>query len=73
MDHLKDAGINACWLSPIFASPQIDIGYDVSDFYTIEPDYGNMTDFDNLIARASELGVKLMLDFIPNHTSGEIA
>lgn len=64
MDHLKDAGIDACWLSPIFASPQYDTGYDVSDFYTIEPDYGNMTDFDNLLAKAKELGVKLMLDFV---------
>lgn len=69
LDHLKDAGIDACWLSPIFASPQVDTGYDVSDFYTIEPDYGNMTDFENLIAKAKTLGIKLMLDFIPNHTS----
>lgn len=69
MDHLKDAGIDACWLSPIFASPQVDTGYDVSDFYKIEPDYGDMADFDNLMAKAKELGIKLMLDFIPNHTS----
>ena len=69
MDHLKDAGIDACWLSPIFASPQVDTGYDVSDFYKIEPDYGDMADFDNLMTKAKELGIKLMLDFIPNHTS----
>lgn len=69
MDHLRDAGMDACWLSPIFASPQIDTGYDVSDFYTIEPDYGTMADFDNLIKRSNELGIHLMLDFIPNHTS----
>lgn len=69
MDHLKDAGMDACWLSPIFASPQVDTGYDVSDFYTIEPDYGTMEDFDNLITKANEVGVRLMLDFIPNHTS----
>lgn len=69
LDHLKDAGIDACWLSPIFASPQVDTGYDVSDFYKIEPDYGDMGDFDNLMAKAKELGIKLMLDFIPNHTS----
>lgn len=71
MDHLKDAGFDACWLSPIFASPQVDTGYDVSDFYTIEPDYGTMQDFDNLITRANQLGVRLMLDFIPNHTSDQ--
>lgn len=69
MDHLKDAGIDASWLSPIFASPQVDTGYDVSDFYKIEPDYGDMNDFDNLITKARELGINLMLDFIPNHTS----
>lgn len=61
--------MDACWLSPIFASPQVDTGYDVSDFYTIEPDYGTMEDFDNLITRANQLGIRLMLDFIPNHTS----
>lgn len=71
LDHLKDAGIDACWLSPIFASPQVDTGYDVSDFYKIEPDYGDMDDFDNLMAKANELGIKLMLDFIPNHTSDQ--
>lgn len=69
MDHLKDAGIDACWLSPIFASPQVDTGYDVSDFYTIEPDYGTMEDFDNMIKKSNDLGIRLMLDFIPNHTS----
>lgn len=69
MDHLKDAGMDACWLSPIFASPQIDTGYDVSDFYTIEPQYGTMEDFENLIKKSDELGIHLMLDFIPNHTS----
>ncbi|CRL00644.1 CLUMA_CG013904, isoform A [Clunio marinus] len=71
LDHLKDAGMDACWLSPIFASPQVDTGYDVSDFYTIEPDYGNMADFDNLMAKAKELGINLLLDFIPNHTSDQ--
>lgn len=69
LDHLKDAGFDACWLSPVFASPQVDFGYDVSDFYTIEPDYGTMADFDELIRKANELGVRLMLDFVPNHTS----
>lgn len=69
MDHLKEIGMDACWLSPIFASPQVDTGYDVSDFYIIEPDYGDMADFDALIAKANELRIRLMLDFIPNHTS----
>lgn len=71
MDHLKEIGMDACWLSPIFASPQVDTGYDVSDFYTIEPDYGTMAEFDELMAKANELGIHLMLDFIPNHTSDQ--
>lgn len=69
MEHLDEIGMDACWLSPIFASPQVDTGYDVSDFYAIEPDYGDMADFDALMVKANELGIHLMLDFIPNHTS----
>ena len=68
LGHLKDAGIDTIWLSPIFKSPQIDTGYDVSDYYQIEPDYGTMEDFDNLLSRAKELGIRLMLDLVPNHT-----
>lgn len=68
LDHLKDAGFDTFWLSPIFKSPQVDTGYDVSDYYTIEPDYGTMADFDDLIKRSNELGIRVMLDFIPNHT-----
>ncbi|XP_070505141.1 alpha-glucosidase-like [Chironomus tepperi] len=71
LDHLKDAGFDTFWLSPIFKSPQKDTGYDVSDYYQIEPDYGTMEDFDNLVKRAKELGLRLMLDFIPNHTSDQ--
>lgn len=61
--------MTACWLSPIFQSPQVDFGYDVSDFYVINREYGNMDDFDNLIEKSNELGIKIMLDFVPNHTS----
>lgn len=71
LDHLKDAGITAFWLSPIFASPQVDLGYDVSDFYKIELDYGTMEDFDELLRKAKSLGLKVLLDFIPNHTSDQ--
>lgn len=69
LQHLKDIGITAVWLSPVFESPQVDFGYDVADFYKIEPAYGTMADLDELIDRAHSLGIKLMLDFIPNHTS----
>jgi alpha-glucosidase len=68
LDHLKDAGFDTYWLSPVFKSPQVDTGYDISDFYQIEPDYGNMADFDALIAKSKELGIRVMLDFIPNHS-----
>lgn len=71
LDHLKELDITATWLSPIFASPQKDLGYDVSDFYKIDESYGTMTDFENLIKRAHDLGIKLMLDYIPNHTSDQ--
>lgn len=70
-EHLKELGINAIWLSPIFASPQVDLGYDVSDFYEIAEEYGNMTDFEELIEKAHSLGIKILLDYIPNHTSDE--
>ena len=69
LDHLKDAGMTACWLSPIFQSPQVDFGYDVSDFYVINREYGNMDDFEDLIEKSNQLGIKIMLDFVPNHTS----
>lgn len=71
LDHLKELDITATWLSPIFASPQKDLGYDVSDFYKIDASYGTMTDFQNLIKRAHDLDIKIMLDYIPNHTSDQ--
>ncbi|XP_015111695.1 maltase 1 [Diachasma alloeum] len=71
LDHFKDAGIDAVWLSPIYASPMVDFGYDISDFRKIHPDYGTDDDFDKLMARAKELGIKVIMDLVPNHTSDE--
>lgn len=71
LSYLKGIGINATWLSPIFQSPMADFGYDISDFYSIHSEYGNMTDFENLIKEAKELEIKIILDFVPNHTSDE--
>jgi alpha-glucosidase len=68
LDHLKETGFDTFWLSPVFKSPQKDTGYDVSDYYKIEPDYGDMNDFDDLVAKAKSLGLRLLLDFIPNHS-----
>ncbi|XP_049284745.1 maltase 2-like isoform X2 [Anopheles funestus] len=69
--HLKDAGIGATWLSPIFLSPMVDFGYDITDYTAIQPEYGTMEDFAALLAEAERLGIKIILDFVPNHTSDQ--
>ncbi|XP_023166352.2 maltase A1 [Drosophila hydei] len=69
LQYLKDIGITAAWLSPIFKSPMVDFGYDIADFYQIHPEYGTMEDFERMIARAKEVGLKIILDFVPNHSS----
>ncbi|XP_015111692.1 maltase 1 [Diachasma alloeum] len=71
LDHIKDAGIDAIWLSPIYASPMVDFGYDISDFRKVHPDYGTNEDLDNLVKKARELGIKVILDLVPNHTSDD--
>ena len=74
LDYLNDGtaeslGVGALWLSPIFASPMADFGYDVSDYRAINPVFGSMVDFDELLERAHARGIRIMLDFVPNHTS----
>lgn len=59
LGHLKEAGVGATWLSPIFKSPMVDFGYDISDFTAIQPEYGTMEDFDELIVKAKDLGKKI--------------
>ncbi|KNC33697.1 putative maltase H, partial [Lucilia cuprina] len=71
LQYLKDIGVTAAWLSPIFTSPMVDFGYDISDFYDIQPEYGTIEDFRNLIKTANEIGIKIILDFVPNHSSTE--
>ncbi|CAG9784092.1 unnamed protein product [Diatraea saccharalis] len=71
LEYLKELGIGATWLSPIFKSPMYDFGYDISDFYAIQDEYGTMEDFGNLLAKAKELDIKIILDFVPNHGSNE--
>ena len=71
LGHLKDMGVDAIWLSPIFASPMKDFGYDISDYRAIDPLFGTMTDFDALLGQAHEMGLKLLLDFVPNHSSDQ--
>lgn len=56
LEHFVDAGVDAIWMSPIFKSPMVDFGYDISNFYEIHEDYGTMEQFDELLKRAHELG-----------------
>jgi alpha-glucosidase len=69
LDHIADLGADAVWLSPIFPSPMADFGYDVADYCGVEPMFGTLADFDRLLAAAHARGLRLLLDFVPNHTS----
>lgn len=71
LEYLKEIGVTATWLSPIFKSPMADFGYDISDFYAIQPEYGTMNDFENMLKKAKEVGIKIILDLVPNHSSDE--
>ena len=71
LDHLKDLGVGAVWLTPIYASPMVDNGYDVADFYEINPRYGTMEDMEKLIQEADEKGIKIVMDLVFNHTSDQ--
>lgn len=71
LGHLKDSGVQATWLSPIMKSPQADFGYDISDFTDIDELFGTLEDFDDLVAKAKELDIKIIMDFVPNHSSDD--
>lgn len=71
LDYLKNLGISAIWLTPIYPSPQVDNGYDVSDYYDIDPVYGTMDDFELLVKQAHERDIRIMMDMVFNHTSTE--
>ncbi|ODQ82673.1 glycoside hydrolase family 13 protein [Babjeviella inositovora NRRL Y-12698] len=71
LDYIKDLGIDVVWLSPMFDSPQDDMGYDISNYEGIYPPYGTMDDMDNLIDQCHKRGMKLILDLVINHTSSE--
>jgi alpha-glucosidase len=71
LGYLKDLGIDGIWISPMYRSPMIDFGYDVSDYREIDPIFGTMEDFRELLEKAHESGIKLILDMILNHTSDQ--
>lgn len=71
LDSLASLGIDAIWLSPFMRSPQKDAGYDVSDYKDVDPLFGTLADFDAMTARAHELGIRVLVDLVPNHTSGQ--
>ncbi|PPQ72218.1 hypothetical protein CVT26_006972 [Gymnopilus dilepis] len=71
LDYLRDLGVDVIWLSPIYRSPLADMGYDISDYENIDPRYGTLADWDNLLKGVHERGMKLMMDLVVNHTSDE--
>ncbi|UZN01765.1 glycoside hydrolase family 13 protein [Cellulomonas sp. S1-8] len=71
LDHLVELGVDAVWLSPFYRSPQADAGYDVADYRDVDPLFGTLADADAMIARAHELGLRVVVDLVPNHTSDE--
>jgi alpha-glucosidase len=73
LPHLKELGVDAMWLSPFYPSPQHDAGYDVADYRAVDPRFGDLDDADKLIAEAHELGIRFIVDLVPNHTSSEHA
>jgi trehalose-6-phosphate hydrolase len=71
LDYLKKLGVDVLWLTPIYKSPQRDNGYDISDYYTLQEEYGTMEDFDQLLTEAHKRGLKIIMDIVINHTSTE--
>ncbi|WP_421317581.1 alpha,alpha-phosphotrehalase [Aeromonas veronii] len=73
LDYLKTLGVDALWLTPVYVSPQVDNGYDIADYYAIDPAYGTMADFEALLAAAHARDIRIVMDIVVNHTSTEHA
>ena len=71
LDYLQALGVDAIWIAPCFPSPQVDFGYDVSDYENIDKMYGTLADFDRLQKLGADHGIKIILDFVVNHTSDQ--
>ena len=71
LDYLSDLGVDVLWLTPIYPSPEKDNGYDISDYYAINPRYGTLEQFKQLLEQVHQRGMKLIMDIVVNHTSTE--
>jgi alpha-glucosidase len=71
LDHLTRLGVDAVWLSPVHPSPMADFGYDVADYTDVDPVFGTLADLDRLVAAAHRRGLRVLLDWVPNHTSDQ--
>jgi alpha-glucosidase len=71
LNYLKELGVDAIWITPCYPSPQVDFGYDVSDYENIDPMYGTLGDFDRLVSEGRERGIRIIMDFVMNHTSDQ--
>src|ERR1700756_2410521 len=71
LGYLHDLGVDAIWITPCYPSPQVDFGYDVSDYENIDPMYGTLADFDHLAADAKKQNIRIIMDFVINHTSDQ--
>ncbi|MEA2542524.1 MAG: alpha-glucosidase, partial [Acidobacteriaceae bacterium] len=71
LDYLAELGIKAVWIAPFYPSPMADFGYDIADYCNVDPRFGNLSDFDQLLQAIHQRGLKLILDFVPNHTSDQ--
>src|SRR5688572_2692225 len=71
LDYFVDLGVDAVWIAPFYPSPMADFGYDVADYCGVDPLFGTMEDLDRLLSAAHAKGLKVLVDFVPNHTSAE--
>jgi len=71
LDHLAWLGVDAVWLSPFYRSPMADFGYDVADYCDVDPLFGDLAGFDRLLAEAHDLGIRIVVDLVPNHSSDQ--
>ena len=71
LEHVRDLGADAIWLNPFYPSPQADAGYDVADYRDVDPRFGTLADADAMIAEAHALGLRVIVDLVPNHTSNQ--